>query len=114
MMRIRYLKDGKIKEDEDEVDHQAAHDEEEGQECALTMLQEPVDVYEMAERGDDGGGGDPEKIQPDDEQDSVQDARDQYPFPQAVLGNEVMRFDIGLEGYNYFFEQSAILLVLSD
>jgi hypothetical protein len=96
------------------VDHQAAHDEEEGQKCALAMLQEPVDVYQVAERGDDGGGGNPKEIEADDEQDGVQDARDQYPFPEPVLGNEVVRLDIGLECYNYFFEQSAILLVLSD
>ena len=65
------FEEGKIEEDEDEVDHQAAHDEEEGQECALTMLQEPVDMHQMAEGGDDGGGGDPKEVEADNEQDRV-------------------------------------------
>jgi len=63
------------------VDHQAPHDEEEGQKCALPMLQEPVNVYQVAERGDDRSGRDPKEIKADDEQDGVQDTRDQYPFP---------------------------------
>jgi len=67
----KIFEEGKIKEDEDEVDHEAAHDEEEGQECALTMLQEPVDVHQVAEGGDDGSGGDPEEIEADDEKDGI-------------------------------------------
>jgi hypothetical protein len=69
------------------------------------MLQELVDVDEVAERRDDGSGGDPEEIDPYDEQDGVQDAGYDDPLPQLMPGDKVMRFDVRLEGYNKFFEQ---------
>lgn len=62
-------------------------------------------MYEVAKRGDDGSGGDPEEVDPYDEQDGVQDTGDNDPLPQLMPGDELMRFDVRLEGYDKFFEQ---------
>jgi hypothetical protein len=61
----------------------------------------------------DGGiGGFQEEIHTCREQKRIQDARDDDPFPQFVLGNEMMGLNVGLEGYYNFLEQNEGLFCL--
>ena len=93
---------GEVKKDEYEVDHEAAHDEEEAEDGAALMLEEAVDA-EAAEPGYDDAGGIPEEVYSDDKKYRVQDTGDDDPLPKVVGPDEVMRFRIGLEGDNDFF-----------
>jgi len=96
------FEEGEVKEDEYEVDHEAAHDEEIIEDGAAFTLEKAVDA-EAAEPGDDNAGRIPEEVHADEEQDGVEDTGDDDPLPQAVGPDEVMRFCIGLEGDNDFF-----------
>jgi hypothetical protein len=97
------------------VDHDTTHDKKEAQRGALPVLQEAVDMNEMAEGADGGGGGFPKEIHADTEKDRVQDARYQYPFPQLVFADKMVRFHVGLKRYDDFFEQDLFLLfILGD
>lgn len=71
----------KIKEDQDEVDHDAAHQEEEAEDRALAVMQETVDADDLAKPGHGGAGRLPEKIHADAEQDRIEDSRNDDPLP---------------------------------
>ena len=77
------------------------------------MTEEAVDADDMAEPGDGFAGGLPKEIHADTEQDGIKYAGDQDPFPQLVLHDKVMGFDVGLEGYDYFLEQKIFLFICS-
>jgi hypothetical protein len=78
----------------------------------MLMLQEAFDADELAQRAHGGGSGSPEKIHADAEQDGVEDAGYQDPFPDAVFGDELVCLVIRLEGYDDFFQQVGIVLFL--
>lgn len=96
------------------MDHDAAHQKKETEDGALLVVEEAFDADHVAEPGDGGIGRLPEKVYAYAEQDGIQDAGDEDPFPELMFADEMMRFDIRLEGYNNFFEQSAFLFILSD
>ena len=88
--------------------HDAAHDEEKAEGGALTVLQELVDVYEPAEIAYDVSRGGPEEIEADTEKDGIEYSGDKDPFPDLMLRDKVVRFDVTLERYDDFFEHEQV------
>src|SRR5579872_1129966 len=78
------FKKREIEKNEDQVYHHPAHDKEKAEGGALAVLEEAVDVGKMAEGGDSGGGGFPEKVDADGKEDRVQDTRYKDPLPQLM------------------------------
>ena len=48
---------------------------------------------------------DPEVVHANSKQKHVNNSGNQYPLPQPVLSNKVVRIKIGLDGYDDFFQQ---------
>lgn len=75
------FKKGEIEEEENDPDHQVAHQEEEVQECILLMLEPAGNADEFAEFVHGFCGRPPEEIQTRTEQQRIQDARNDDPLP---------------------------------
>jgi hypothetical protein len=75
------------------------------------VVQEAFHTDQLAEPGYGGIGRFPEEKDADGEKDRIYYPRDQDPFPQPMLADELVSLDIRLEGYNNFFEQGAFLFV---
>jgi hypothetical protein len=95
------------------VYHDATHQEKKAYHGALPMVKETLNAEGPAAPGDGRIGRLQEKIHADTEEDRIDDAGDHDPLPQPMFADELMRFDIRLEGYDNFFEQSAFLFILS-
>jgi hypothetical protein len=68
----------------------------------LLVAEEPLDIDHPAEPGYGRVRGIPEKIQAYGEQDGIEDARDNDPFPQLMAAHELMGPGISLKGYDDF------------
>jgi hypothetical protein len=102
------FKEAEIEEDEGEVNHHAAHNEEEAEGGALAMLKEPIGMHEPAEVAHGDGGRCPEEINADTEKDRIEYPGYQDPFPELMFRDEMVRFDVTLERYNDFFEHEQV------
>jgi hypothetical protein len=96
------------------VEHHAAHDEEKIERIAMLMLKEAVDMEEGAQVSGGAVGRGPKEIEPDAEQDGVENAGYQDPFPDLMFGDEMMSLDIRLKRYDDFFEQPYAFCVFLD
>ena len=70
-----------IEEDEHEMHHDAAHEEEEAEDGAFLVVQETLDADAVAEPADGRAGGDPEEIHACAKQDRIEDAGNEDPLP---------------------------------
>jgi len=100
-----------VEEDQHQPHHDASHEKKKAEEGALPVVEEAFNTDHPAKPGDGGIIGFPEEIHADDKEDRIYHPRDQDPFPQPMLTDELVRLDVGLEGYYNFFEQGAFLFV---
>lgn len=71
------------------------------------FLQPAVDTDQVAEIIYGSVAGSQEEIHAGHEKNHVQDARYDDPSPEFMLPDELVCFEIGLEGYDDLFEQQA-------
>jgi len=109
----KIFEEGEVEEDLYEMDHEAAHDEQEAERGALAVMEETIDARYVAKPADGGGGGDGEVVHADAKEDRIKHARDEDPLPQVMFGDEVIGFYIRLEGYDNFFEQRLFSFICS-
>jgi hypothetical protein len=84
------------------VDHHSTHEKEIIEDGAFLVVKEAIDP-EAAEPGHDAVCSAPEEIYPRNKKDRIEDTGDEDPLPEPVCPDEVVRFAIGLEGYNDLF-----------
>ncbi len=75
------------------------------QETAVHLVQPIIQTGLMAHPVNKITGSMAEKIHTDNEQDRVDNARYQYPFPQFMFFDKPVGLEISLNSYDHFFQQ---------
>lgn len=99
----------KIKHHLYQPENNAGESEKKTQPGVLNFLQPHVEPGSLGKVINGRGGSFAKEIHADGEKHGIKQAGDENPFPEPVPDDELMRFKIGLDGYDDFFEQSLNL-----
>ncbi len=101
------FKQREVKKDHDQPEHHAGHHEQKAEQAASLLLQPGLQANLVTDPAHGIVGRNNEKINSRRKKQHVNNAGYQNPFPQVVLPDKLVRFRIGLDGYNDFFQQMA-------
>lgn len=73
----------------------------------MHSLQPHLQPHQLTDIRNRFAGGGPEEIHAGKEKQRIEDTWNEYPFPEFVLPDELVRLEIGLYGYYDFFEQET-------